>query len=1384
MNYSAIDIQGNIISSDVLTKIRQEDMRFQKPADFELDRNTSVRDEIGIAWSAAQAHWKAFKLRRDRLKDHDTGTSETRNSWIIPFMRELGYQLEVSKAETLNDKSYAISHRDTQRDGFPVHIVGVNQSLDKRSEGGARLSPHALVQEYLNNCEHLYAVTTNGSFLRLLRDATRLARLSYLEFNLERMMEEELYAEFALLFRVLHATRMPQKQDIGPDSVIEFYHQEALASGTRIRERLSVAVEQSIKLLGNGLLKHPENKELRERAGNPSFNADDYYLYLLRTVYRMLFLLVIEERNLIYPAERDEDLNEKRDIYYKYYSIQRLTRLAERKVYVDPRKTDLWRSLLTTFLLFEKGFYGSKLGIQPLGAGLFSPAAIGELVTQQMDNETLLSVIRHLVMFENENKQWTRVNYADLDVEEFGSVYEGLLEYDPQVIVTHEQPNFGFVEGTRRSSSGSHYTPEELVKPLIKHSLEYVIADKLKTGKEQATDRDERLLAQQRQLLTIKVCDVACGSGHILLSAARRIGIELAVLRESMGQAIPVEQPSPTYLRQAIRDVIRHCIYGVDKNPLAVELCKVALWLEAHNPGEPLNFLDHRIKCGDAIVGLARREELQNGIATEAFKALTEAEKKEDWSKTLVKRNKKERAKREHEAKAGSHQIETTTDYKLLEETKKLDKVFDAFVNLPENTPEEIEAKQKAYRKMQNSDALNRLRTLADMQVAQFFLPKTTLNKEYLVTDGDYFRYLRGEKKIDHLKETKWVQLAHEKRFFHYFLEFPEVFAAGGFDTILGNPPFLNGLKISENYGDNLNFYLVGYYEGSTKKADLCAYFFRRSYSILNKSGFSSLISTNTISQGTTRKGGLDIILGKLRGTIVYADKSRPWPGKAAVVISMCSITKREWNQPAILNGQFVERINSLLDESEGFDGKPVPLAMNMGLSYQGSNPYGEGFGIDEPSALRMISLDPNNSQVVKPFIGGVDINGRLDKNPSRWIINFHERTFTEASKFKLPLEHVKKHVFPERMSRDEAKYPRLVQEWWKFWHSRRSLYDAIDYRNLTRVFVRSRISNMHTLDFVPSDWTYSESLVVFAFENNDDFAVYQSNIHESWAVKYASTMKTDLRYVVSGCFNTFPRPKDKIKQDGFQSTMESFHSTRDKLKETLGIGLTKIYRLFHSSESDKSDSQVNDDVNSLRRFQRQLDEGVMAAYGWEDISLRHDFHEVDSLPENDRVRYTIHPDARKEILKRLLLLNHERFEEEVAKGLHKKKDVVAYYQQKGKPIPDGTKFSDVKIKYKAPKKEAEKVEEKESVYKQTKIFEDPHLFNQGIEETSNDAVKNGSQVQLQPKGKAASWFVMGKPVKGMQTLKPESAMAKKLLGKKAGDSIDFGNGFKVLKVK
>lgn len=1240
MNFPSINIQGNIISSEIIEKIRTEDIKYQQTADFKLDKKSSVRDEIGFAWAAIRAHWTAFKIRAERLAEGESGVTSTRASWMVPFFQELGYTLQFKpSAEQINLKSYPISHRASNLNDFPVHIMGINDDLDKRREnGGPRLSPHALMQEYLNNSDHVYALVSNGRYLRLLRDATRLVRLSYLEFDLEKMMEEELYADFAILFRLLHATRMPQHPDSLEESPIEFYHQDSLASGSRIREKLSEAVENSIKLLANGFLSHPANTTLREEIQQNKLLPEGYYLLQLRLIYRFLFLIVTEERNLVYLDTKDPEVQRKRKVYYDFYSLERLRRLATRLHFVDGRKHDLWEGLKTSFHLFERSAVGEKLGIKPLGSGLFSPSALGILPDLKLSNEALLKVIRHLTLFENEQKNLVRVNYSDLDVEEFGSVYEGLLEYDAVFTNDNGQPVFSFVEGKGRSSSGSHYTPEELVKPLIKHSLEYIIEDKLKEKNKEFA------------LLSIKVCDVACGSGHILLSAARRIATELARVRTNE------DQPTPTAMRQATRDVIKNCIYGVDKNPLAVELCKVALWLESHNPGDPLGFLDHHIKCGDAIVGLAHREELDKGIADEAFKTLPGDDK--DIASSFSKRNKAERK----ESETTGTQLKAEFEESVQGNVQEAMEEYGKFAKLPERTPEEVESKQRAYSKFLNGRGHIFLKTMADTQVAQFFIPKTTGNKDRLVTDAEFRQILRGYKSWQSPKTSWAVVVSQHQRFFHWFIEFPEVFQQRGFDCVIGNPPFLGGKKISGNFGDQYLNSIKHQFQPAEGGVDLVGYFFRRGFSIVNRDGFLSLISTNTISQGDTRRATLErlIIEG---GAINFAIKSIKWPGLAAVEVSLITINTASRTLNFIGNNR-VDFINSFLDGAKE-SRTPETLFQNIDKSFIGSVVNGVGFILEREEARLLMETNPSNTEIIKPYLTGSDINSTVDQSPTRYVINFNDWNEEYCkSNYRECYNIVLNKVKPER---DKVKRDKYRTLWWQYAERCANLYVKVS--PLKRVLVHSRVTKTHAFAFSEKDRIFSEATVVFAFDTFMAFSILQSSFNENWAWTYSSTMKGDRRYSPTEAFENFPFPNmAKEIAEKLELIGSIYYQERQNLMQNIELGLTKTYNLFHTKTLKSEEVQTRSkktmdvclqavmDITNLRKLHEQMDLTVSEAYGWSDIQLRHDFYEVDYLPENDRVRYTIHPEARKEILKRLLELNHKIHAEEVKAGLWDKK--------------------------------------------------------------------------------------------------------------------------------
>lgn len=1311
MNYPGINIQGNIISGEILEKIWNEDTNHQTPASFGLDKNIRVRDEIGLAWSTIRGLWQTFSKRRERIDPEESGTSETRNFWMLPFLATLGYDVEKANAELIDGKTYAISHRAMNIGEFPIHIAGINDSLDRRRDNsGPRLSPHALVQEYLNKTEdHLYAIVTNGIHLRLLRDATRLVKQAYLEFNLEKMMEEELFADFAVLYRALHATRMPRQKGEGETSIIEIYHQESLEAGSRIREKLSEAVEFSIKQMAKGFLKHPENEMLREAVAEGTMSADAYYLHSLRLIYRVLFLLVIEDRGLVFPDKGGNATKKQREIYFQYYSISHLRQIASRRIYVDGNKHDLWESLKVTFRLFEEQKSAQKLGLQALGSGIFDPGALGVLSHSTIDNMHLLEMMHRLSFFRDDLRNiWVKVNYSDLDVEEFGSVYEGLLEYQPVFTNENLMPGFSFEKGDARSKSGSHYTPEELVRPLIKHSLEYIIDDCLKKPQERLKDIPANAplkTLQEKALLGITVCDVACGSGHILLSAARRIATELAKARTGE------DQPSPAAMRTAMRDTIRQCIYGVDKNPLAVELCKVALWLEAHNPGEPLNFLDHHIKCGDSIIGLAHRDELEKGIADEAFKTLPGDDK--EIAKTWRDKNVKERKERAAKALQLKAEFEKSTENSVQEAMAE----YKNFSQLPETTPEEIERKAKAYKKFIDGKGFTFLKAMADTQVAQFFIPKTEANKDALMTDADYRLILSGYKGWQDRKVAKAIAVAHEQRFFHWFIEFPEVFSEGGFDCILGNPPFLSGLRISTNFGNEYYSYLKCSYEPIERSADFVSFFFRRNFSLIKTYGFVSLIATNTISQTDTRKSSLDVIV-KDSGTIIYAAKNIKWPGLAAVQVAQISIVKGGWAKLKLIKEKKVSNISTFLEEEE----EPIQeqiLFGNKNMCFQGSIILGNGFIVDETFAISMINSSKKYEEVLMPYINGDEMQNNPNQKSERWVINFQDWSLEKCMK-KYPdlLEIVRLKVKPQR---DQVNRPAYRNNWWLYAEKGVKLYEEINKLKFGFA-IPTQATKYVQFSKIEKGVVFSNAIAVITDDNFSKFALVNNSFHDSWVWKLCSTMGgVSIRYSPTKCFQTYPFPPNIFKEHEIHLRVlgQECHEHRSQLMLGMQFGLTDTYNLLHSNaittqtvnEQDKqvaalqkhlantpntiSFNEAIQGILQLRELHVQMDEAVLDAYGWNDIALRHDFYEVDYLPENDRVRFTIHPDARKEILKRLLELNHRIFEQEAREGLHKEETVRKFYELKGIPVPEKvSKWFKKGKTYKTKKANAPKVEE------------------------------------------------------------------------------------------
>lgn len=1257
-----IRIEGGLFSPDLLEALTRAELPGQKPQDFGVSPRRPLTEEIAALYHDARAQWQIFQHRLERLPEDDPATSETRELWVIPLLRLLGYDLQYQpRALDVDGASFPISHALPLSSSqplplsssplTPVHIVGCRQELGRLAPSGRpRLSPHALVQEYLNRSEALWGLVTNGRTLRLLRDSTFIRRQSYVEFDLQGLFEEDCFADFVLLYRLLHRSRLPAPGAAPETCLLETYYQQSIEQGGRVREHLRDGVEQAITLLANGFLQHPANEQLREslRAGDrESTRARDshaltLYKQLLRLVYRFLFLLVSEERGLM---GRDS-------LYLEHYGIGRLRRLCEnRAAYTED--TDLWLGLRALWRVFQDEKLAALLGVPPLNGELF---AHQDLDNALLTNRDLLSAFWHLAFYDSPPR---RVNYAALDTEELGSVYESLLELHPQILWQGNRPFFQMeAHGEERRSTGSHYTPPELVAPLLQHTLEPVLQERLaacRTAEE-----------KQTAILNLKVLDPACGSGHFLLAAARRLGKELARLRSGE------DEPAPESIHEGVRDAITHCIYGVDKNPLAVELCRVALWLEGHEKDKPLTFLEHRIRHGDSLLGLSDLTALEEGIPDEAYKPLGNADRKR--LAEARKRNARERA-----ATLFRHGF-VSQPLAIFAETMR------RIADMPEATIEQVRAKRAAYQQAQASAEFQRLQLACDTYTAAFFLSSPALplstspalplstspalppSTSPITTSALQEALTRGALPDPQLAGAVLAARA-ERAFFHWALEFAEVFTPspalplstshplplstspalqkGGFDVILGNPPFMGGLRISGNFGEAYRKWLEYAYQPFGGTADLCAAFFRRAFTLLKPGGRLGLIATNTLGQGDTRESGLAVLLQQ-GGQIAFTQRFVKWPGQASVEVNLVALSRSPvlpLSPSPVLDSQAVPFISSRLDDQP--EREPARLKQNEGKAFQGDIPRGIGFMLEPDEAQRLIEQNPRHAECLFPYLNGEDLNSHPTQQPSRWVICFHDWDLERARQYPELLKIVEERVKPERERLTGPGDRRNREYWWQFGAYRTGLRQST--HSLCRVLIRSRVSELHSVVFVPKGLVYSEQTIVFAFDDDYHFALLQSTVHETWLRKQASSLRTDIRYTPTDCFDTFPFPPAEYAAPNLDALLAQppfaraaqvgaeYHEHRRQVMLARQLGLTKTYNLFHNPQCQ------DDDIQRLRALHVEMDNAILACYGWQDLDLRHDFYQN----ERGQVRFMPSAEARRELIARLMALNEKMAREE-----------------------------------------------------------------------------------------------------------------------------------------
>ncbi|MFW6115920.1 MAG: Eco57I restriction-modification methylase domain-containing protein, partial [Chloroflexota bacterium] len=809
-----ITSSGGLISAAFIQNIRELDSHqpgtepesFSMPGRPPTPSRAALEDDIAAAWELMLERWDAIY---DEV--HGMDVSQVRNRWLLPLFSLLDFDPVYVRGDVVLDEAgerYPLSHRGWDDDDAPyLHTVIPAQDLDERNGSGRGIkskSPHDVLQAYLNaSSDDLWAVLSNGILLRVLRKYHHIYTHGYLQFDLEAIFETRNYGDFRALYRTCHASRFVPSPLLaggteGGLSPLEQFYRDSLATGIRVGEDLRGQVRQAIETLGNGFL--AASPELVRRLQNSPLQAggterglnlcQQFYGEILRLVYRVLFLLFAEQRGMM-PG-RDS-------LYAETYAIAALRRRAEGDLPQKDDFTDLWEGLRVTFKMVRQG--APALDVFGYDGMLFAAHQTPLLNGRGLRNSDLLHAIRDLTLIQREGVL-QRISYADLGVEELGSIYESLLDFTPRVTGETEMvedreipPHTFFLDprGSKRKTTGSYYTHHSLVNELIKSALLPVARTRLAEAglpviEEEATAgllsdyaglSDVQRANGEEALLSLKVCDPAAGSGHFLVKADDALGAEVARVRTGD------EYPTEGEIQEAKGDVLTHCIYAVDVNPMAVELCKVSLWINASVRDQPLGFLDHHIKCGNSLIG-ATPELMAEGVPYEAFDHTLVGNDRER-AKDIRKRNRQEEKGQRVLEWQVTAMIETPQD-------------LARWAQLNELAEEQPQMARERYERYQTTPDMLRKRLIADAWTAAFFWPITEAT-EWAPTQGAFARLRdEGEEALPTGARRQIQELADRYRFFHWHLAFPDVFrddGEGGFDVVLGNPPW-ERIKLQE----------------------------------------------------------------------------------------------------------------------------------------------------------------------------------------------------------------------------------------------------------------------------------------------------------------------------------------------------------------------------------------------------------------------------------------------------------------------------------------------------------------------------------------------------------------------------------------------------------
>ncbi|HCS59919.1 MAG TPA: SAM-dependent methyltransferase [Microbacterium sp.] len=1264
---------------------------------------------------------------------------EARDRWVAVVLRDLlQWEDALNLAPAASLRAHSPNSAITvapwailETDGAPRALVTiVDRTANLRSTGADGWSANAIdrMANLLRATGVTVGIVTDGRWWALVSAAKVVTAASgVFDAQLWREERPSRDAFFALASFTSIAGGLPEKR-------LDLLFAESVASAEQITEALGDQVRRAVELV----LQSFSDVHLRALAehGESPLPDDPKRVYegAVTVLMRVVFLLFAEERGLLPEHE----------LYRTAYAISDIReRLATEAQASSAEALDhtweTWHRLLAASSAVFNGTSFEDMRMPAYGGSLFEPARFpwleatdgqGHLLVRVSDRAMLevLTAVQIAIVAGDAR----HLSFRELDVEQIGYVYEGLLgysaEYAPELVIGLEGRKAGFepeiplselkavaaaattpadfakrliehlkktqqhaetktanqivkayasadaekeadartklrhtllgddetaeqllpfaglirtdlrdfpyvvpaggivmTESPQRANTGTHYTPRSLAEEVVLHALQPLVYS---PGPLDTEDETQWKLKSSTEILDLKVADIAVGSGAFLVAAARYLAARLVEARALEGLDVANE---PELERWAIREVVARCLYGADINGMAVEMCKLSLWLISMDPGKPFSFVDDRVFHGNSLLGVTTEDQLR-------YQHIDPAKSKLKPQKLMhfdIEAELEQSARLRRELSSGQvddadRMRSSRAKRALLKESKritaKLRDVADGIIaaglleggkpgaKLEAKYDELADALRDAHPDDGSAPDRRRLETI----IAAGLIPT--------VDTG----------------EPRWAPL-------HWILEAPDVIHDhGGFDAIIGNPPFRGGGRITGAQGVNArDFYVNVVAAGNRGNADLCAYFFLRAVSVSRESALSTigLLATNTIAQGDTRGVGLDAIVPDRR-RIYRAIRSRRWPAHgASLEFAAVWLTSATTMLRPVLDDSTVDGISTLLEDQSQHSVDPSELNANLGLSFIGPYILGKGFVLRESEASRMISADERNREVILPYLIGDDLNSDPECAAGRWVINFFDWDEDRAANYVLPYEHIKATVKPERQRRDKTGNfvirKARAERWWQYAERASGMQRAV--RDLDSVLAITLTSNAMAFQRISTKQVIDQTAPVVATEDNADLAILASSIHQLWAIKYATTFGRGLRYSIARSFRTFPLPATNAR---LRDIGERLDQERRAIMRRRSLGVTSLYNLVHAP-----DVQGDADIDLMRSIHMQIDKAVMEAYGWTDIPLDHGFHTYRQME-----RWTVSPAARVEILDRLLEENHRRAAAEAAAGLGSKK--------------------------------------------------------------------------------------------------------------------------------